>query len=124
MVTIMDITLERILSLIPKKEDGKFKHGALSAFARKLGFKDGHIISDWIAGNSTSYLNYLYQISVLYNVSVEWLKGETDKKNPDPQEGAGLSGVKKEIVDELVGLTEAELLLVKERIRKIKESRE
>lgn len=120
----MDITLERILSLIPKKEDGKFKHGALSAFARKLGFKDGHIISDWIAGNSTSYLNYLYQISVLYNVSVEWLKGETDIKNPDPQEGAGLSGVKKEIMDELVGLTDAELLLVKERIRKIKESRE
>ena len=89
MVTIMDITLKRILSLIPKKEDGKFKHGALSAFARKLGFKDGHIVSDWIAGNSTSYLNYLYQISALYNVSVEWLKGETDIKNPDPQEGAG-----------------------------------
>ena len=81
---IMDITLERILTLIPKKEDGKFKHGALSSFARKLGFKDGHIISDWIAGNSTSYLNYLYQISDLYNVSVEWLKGETDIKNPAP----------------------------------------
>ena len=83
-VMIMDITLERILTLIPKKEDGKFKHGALSSFARKLGFKDGHIISDWIAGNSTSYLNYLYQISALYNVSVEWLKGETDIKNPAP----------------------------------------
>lgn len=86
---IMDITLERILTLIPKKEDGKFKHGALSSFARKLGFKDGHIISDWIAGNSTSYLNYLYQISALYNVSVEWLKGETDIKNPAPISGGG-----------------------------------
>lgn len=78
----MDITLERVLSLIPKKEDGKFKHGALSTFARKLGFKDGHIISDWIAGNSASYLNYLYQISALYGVSAEWLKGETDEKKP------------------------------------------
>ena len=85
MVTIIDITLKRILSLIPKKEDGKFKHGALSTFARKLGFKDGHIISDWIAGNSTSYLNYLYQISAFYNVSVKWLKGETDIKNLDSE---------------------------------------
>jgi len=120
----MDITLERILSLIPKKEDGKFKHGALSAFARKLGFKDGHIVSDWIAGNSTSYLNYLYQISVLYNVSVEWLKGETDIKNPDPQTGAGMDDLTKDILSELEGMSDAELLLVKERIQKIKESRE
>lgn len=111
MVMIMDITLERILTLIPKKEDGKFKHGALSAFARKLGFKDGHIVSDWIAGNSTSYLNYLYQISALYNVSVEWIKGETDEKNPDPQTGAGtmppkeysdLNAANRAIVDRLI----------------------
>jgi hypothetical protein len=105
-VVIMDITLERILSLIPKKEDGKFKHGALSAFARKLGFKDGHIVSDWIAGNSTSYLNYLYQISVLYNVSVEWLKGETDIKNPDLQTEAGW---KQLAIDLLSQLTPEEL---------------
>ena len=102
----MDITLERILSLIPKKEDGKFKHGALSAFARTLGFKDGHIVSDWIAGNSTSYLNYLYQISVLYNVSVEWLKGETDIKNPDLQTEAGW---KQLAIDLLSQLTPEEL---------------
>ena len=107
----MDITLKRILSLIPKKEDGKFKHGALSAFARKLGFKDGHIVSDWIAGNSTSYFNYLYQISALYSVSVEWLKGKTDIKNPDPLTEAGtvppkeyaeLNATNKAIVDRLI----------------------
>lgn len=74
----MDIMLERILSLIPKKENGSFKHGALSEFARPLGFKDGHIISDWISGNSESYKNYIYQISALHHVSVEWLRGETD----------------------------------------------
>ena len=84
----MDKTLERILSLIPKKENGDFKHGALAQFARPLGFKDGHIVSDWIAGNSESYKNYLYQISALHGVSVAWLKGETD----DP-------GIKKDLTE-------------------------
>ena len=78
----MDIMLKRILSLIPKKENGDFKHGSLAAFARPLGFKDGHIISDWISGNSVSYSNYLYQIASLHDVSIEWLKGETDEKTP------------------------------------------
>ena len=76
----MDKTLDRILSLIPKKENGDFKHGELARFARSIGFKDGHIISDWIAGNSESYKNYIYQIADKYNVSVEWLKGETEQK--------------------------------------------
>lgn len=78
----MDIMLERILSLIPKKENGDFKHGSLAAFARPLGFKDGHIVSDWISGNSKSYVNYLYQISSQHGVSVEWLRGKTD----DPEQ--------------------------------------
>lgn len=90
----LDITLERILSLIPKKENGKFKHGALSTFARELGFKDGHIISDWMAGNSKTYMNYLYQISVLKNVSIEWLKGDTNEKRPFAQ-SEGLTGIDK-----------------------------
>lgn len=88
----MDITLERMLTLIPKKENGNFKHGALSQFARSIGFKDGHIVSDWVAGNSESYKNYIYQVSALYHVSVEWLRGETDdpgiKKAP-ATEGEG-----------------------------------
>lgn len=84
----MDIVLKRVLSLIPKKENGDFKHGALAGFARSIGFKDGHIISDWISGNSESYKNYLYQIAATYNVSVEWLKGETDQKeNPTGEAG-------------------------------------
>ena len=85
----MDTTLERILTLIPKKENGAFKHGALSQFTRPLGFKDGHIVSDWIAGNSESYKNYLYQISAMHGVSVEWLQGKTEdksiKETPDPK---------------------------------------
>lgn len=74
----MDILLERILSLIPKKENGDFRHGAKKEFATSIGFKSGEIVSDWIAGRSKSYEGYVYQISALYNVSIEWLKGKTD----------------------------------------------
>ena len=74
----MDITLERILSLLPKKPDGGFVHGAKKTFAQELGFKDGTILTDWEAGRSDSYRNYLYEIADKHNVSVEWLKGESD----------------------------------------------
>lgn len=106
-VPIMDIMLERILSLIPKKENGDFKHGSLAAFARPLGFKDGHIISDWIAGNSTSYSNYLYEISAKYGVSVAWLKGETDEKNPPVPEDERI--LNEELISHLVSLTPEEM---------------
>lgn len=76
----MDITLERILSLLPRKSDGKLVHGAKKAFAESIGLKGGNLISDWEAGRVTSYRNYLYEIADKYNVSVEWLKGETDIK--------------------------------------------
>ena len=75
----MDIIGERVFSLIPKKPDGKYKHGAKADFARSLGFKNGAIVSDWESGKSDSYKNYLYQISALHGVSVEWLRGETDE---------------------------------------------
>ena len=90
----MSIMRERVLSLIPHKPDGKFVHGAKADFARMLGFKSGAIVSDWESGKSDSYKNYLFQISALKGVSVEWLRGETDdpsiKKAPDPKiEGIG-----------------------------------
>lgn len=105
----MDITLERMLTLIPKKENGDFKHGALSQFARSIGFKDGHIVSDWIAGNSESYKNYIYQVSALYHVSVEWLQGKTEdksiKETPDPKI-EGLSKAKKALLGAIDDLTD------------------
>ncbi len=103
----MDITLERMLTLIPKKENGNFKHGALSQFARSIGFKDGHIVSDWVAGNSESYKNYIYQVSALYHVSVEWLRGETDdpgiKKAP-ATEGEGYTDLQKAAIQFVLSL--------------------
>lgn len=80
----MDIMLERILSLIPRKEDGKFVHGALKTFANSIGLKSGNLVSDWMNGRSTSYEGYIYQIADIYNVSVEWLKGESDIKEKSP----------------------------------------
>ena len=87
----MDIVLERVLSLIPRKPNGKFVHGAKTEFAEKIGLNHPQIVSDWASGRSNSYRNYLYQISAVYNVSVEWLKGETDEKTkkaaPDSGDG-------------------------------------
>lgn len=122
----MDITLERMLTLIPKKENGNFKHGALSQFARSIGFKDGHIVSDWIAGNSESYKNYIYQVSALYHVSVEWLQGKTEdksiKETPDPKI-EGVSAEAQEILDYIRGATPAELAEVCRYIGYLKSKR-
>ena len=46
-------------------------------------------MSDWISGSAKSYHNYLYTIAAKYNVSVEWLKAETDEKSP-PSKDDGL----------------------------------
>lgn len=83
----MDITLERILSLIPKKEDGKFVHGALKQFGESIGYDGGEIVTMWIKGSSESYKKKLHEIADKYNVSVEWLQGYTDVKEK-PTAGA------------------------------------
>lgn len=123
----MDKTLERILSLIPKKPDGKFVHGAKKDFAVSLGFKGGEIVTMWISGASDTYKNYLYQIADQYHVSVAWLKGETDEKIPAPTNGDGEAEIPddiSEIVELLKDMTPAEKALVLERARKIVGSRE
>ena len=78
----MDIMLNRILSLLAKDEDGKTKHGEKARFAISIGYDSGDIVSMWENGSSTSYKRKLYEIAAAYNVSVEWLRGETD----DPEQ--------------------------------------
>lgn len=88
----MDIMLERILSLIPKDDDGKYVHGAKAEFAKSIGYNDGAIVSMWIKGTSTSYKNKLHEIAEKYSVSVNWLRGETDDqgiKETPATEGEG-----------------------------------
>ena len=107
----MSIMQERVLSLIPHKPDGKFVHGAKADFARMLGFKSGAIVSDWESGKSDSYKNYLFQISALKGVSVEWLKGETDDpgiKGAPATEGEGLSAAKKALLVAIDDLSDAQ----------------
>lgn len=119
----MDKMLERILSLIPKNPDGKFKYGKVKEFADKLNLKNSSTIADWQSGRNKSYRKYVYQIAALYNVSVEWLEGKTDEKNPAPKNENGevdISEAVKQLVDELdVGQRQALLeyirLLVKQK---------
>lgn len=122
----MSIMQERVLSLIPRKPDGKYVHGAKADFARELGFKSGAIVSDWESGKSDSYKNYLYQISALHGVSVEYLRGETDdpgiKETPDPKI-EGVSAEAQEILDYIRDATPAELAEVCRYIGYLKSKR-
>ena len=105
----MDIVLERVLSLIPKGKNGKYAHGAKVKFAKSIGYNDGSIVSMWENGTSVSYTKKLHQIADIYNVSVEWLKGETDdpgiKKAPGVN-AEGLSAARKALLDAVDGLTD------------------
>jgi len=75
----MEIMLQRILSLIPKKADGKYVHGAKKDFCERIGAPT-NIVSEWEKGKTKSYRNYVYVIAAQYGVSVQWLTGESDEK--------------------------------------------
>ena len=106
----MDITLERIFSLMEHKENGKIARGAKARFARSIGYDSGDIVSMWENGSSKSYLKKLHEISAKYGVSVEWLQGKTDEKNLQPlsvdlghgeiktPDGENTTGRKKELI--------------------------
>lgn len=121
----MDIVLERMLSLIPRKADGKFVHGALKEFANSIGLKSGNLVSDWMNGRSNSYQNYVYTVAAVYGVSADWLYGRDD--NPDKKEKPDLIeeiGPKKaELLEAVADLTDAEQALLLEHIQRIKSLR-
>ena len=114
----MDITLERILSLIPKKPDGKHVHGAKKEFCETIGAPP-NIVNMWERGDSKSYNSYLYAISAKYDVAVEWLKGETDEKRPVRKDGPNkeklLAAVEDMDRDELIRLIELATAQLKEK---------
>lgn len=86
----MDILLERILSLIPRKPDGKFVHGAISKFGKSIGYSGGEVIAQWMAGQSDSYKKKVNQIADTYNVSAAWLMGETNEKDRTTASSGGV----------------------------------
>ena len=96
----MDITLERIIQEL--KEQNKKQRDLTD----HLGLTH-NIFGNWKAGRNSSYKKYIHAIAQYLDVSVEYLKGETEtKKSPDEFQ-----------------LTEDEMLLLK-LFRQIPEERQ
>lgn len=106
----MDITLERILSLIPRKPDGSFVHGAQKEFTTRSHISNPSAVWEWMNGRSESYKNYLWQIAAAYDVSVEWLRGETDDMRPAAPETESPRGLVAAMAAMMDAMTPGELL--------------
>lgn len=119
----MDITLERILSLLPKKEDGSFVRGAKKDFATSIGYDSGDIVSMWIKGTSTSYYGKIHEIAAKYHVPVEYLTGETDSpeiKKEQPTVSGGLTNIDPELIEFLSTANDDDIQDVKDFLRMLK----
>lgn len=104
----MDISLERMLSLIPKDSNGKYIRGAKADFCRAIGVDNPNIIWDWEQGRSKSYMKFLYQASEKYGVSVDWLKGLTDDPTPPERKSRANHD---QLIDAIVDSLDREQLL-------------
>ena len=71
----MDITMQRIISELEMQGKNQTK------LADYLGVTS-NVITDWKSGRIKSYSKYLHAIANFLDVSVEYLKGETDIKKP------------------------------------------
>lgn len=116
----MDIVLTRILSLIPKKPDGKFVRGSKKDFATSIGYDSGDIISMWESGASKSYMKKIHEIAAVYNVDPDWLLGKTDKKEkPTIVSDDELSDSKRDMINLLLSLSPEEFEKKEAAIRAI-----
>ena len=98
----MNITVERITSLLPKDESGKPVFGAKTKFTRALGFKKGNVFSMWESGENKSYIDYIPDIAQKYGVTTDWLFGLTDEPTPPAEivkKYRALDGHGKKLVD-------------------------
>ena len=121
----MDIVLQRILSLLPHKEDGKIIRGAKKDFAKSIGYDSGDIVSMWINGTSTSYKNKIHEIADKYNVSVEWLLGESEvKEKTAAGVSDGLSNEESIFLDQFRLMSEEERKFLLAQMRGVTAARE
>ena len=123
----MDIMLERILSLLGKNQNGEIARGEKAKFASSIGLPH-NVVAEWISGKNKSYKNHLYQIADKYNVSVEWLKGETDiKEKPTLNEGeldlSGISAAKREFISAVMDLDDDQVQALSALVVKLKAGR-
>ena len=120
----MEIMLQRILSLIPKKPDGKYVHGAKKEFCKKIGAPT-NIVSEWEKGKTKSYRNYTYVIAAEYNVDVDWLTGESDvKEKTAAWSSDGLSDEESIFLDQFRLMSEEERKFLLAQMRGVTSSRE
>lgn len=106
----MDTTLERIVSLMPHDKNGNIEHGARKVFAETIGLRSGNLISDWMNGRSSSYKNYVYEIALKYDVSVDWLLGNSDeKKKPTTETGDGLDAKRRRALNLIEAMNDEQL---------------
>lgn len=115
----MDILLERMLSLIPRKPDGKYVHGAKKEFCEKIGAPT-NIISEWESGKIKSYRNYTFKVAAVYNVDPDWLLGKTDEKEkPTTASDDGLSESQRLLISQLRSMSPEEFEKKEAAIRAI-----
>lgn len=132
MVTLTKLeeeTLARVLSLLPKKPDGKYKHGAKKEFANRIGEPD-NVVTMWEKRESKSFMKKLYKIASIYNVSVEWLKGETDDPTPEQKNtptaifGDGQNEAQRELIRLIKELTPYEVSVLLKNAQSLIECRQ
>jgi hypothetical protein len=109
----MDITLKRI---VEELKLNKIKKTDLTNY---LGFSSSAIFGHWISGRNTSYLKYLHAIASYLDVSVEYLKGETDIKKPPSENGERFD----ELYSMVEGLNETEITMLKAFVAGLKANR-
>lgn len=109
----MDITLERII------EELKFQKIKKTDFTKDLGFSSSAVFGHWISGRNTSYLKYIHAIASYLDVSVEYLKGETDIKKPPTENGERFD----ELYSMVEGLNETEITMLKAFVAGLKANR-
>ena len=109
----MDEILARII------KEMKFQKKKQKDLTNFLGIDENNFGS-WKSGHSSSYKKYLHAIAQFLDVSVEYLKGETDiKKQPPSENGERLN----ELYKLVEGLDETDIVALKAFVAGLKANR-
>ena len=87
----MDILLERIIECIGPR------HGAKKELAEHLGIHP-NVITNWLNGRNKSYRRYVNEIAAFYGVSVDYILGNVDSKEKQPDSQNENQAVKDELI--------------------------
>ena len=109
----MDLTIQRIL------EEMQIQNKQQTELGEYLNVTP-NIITDWKSGRLKSYRKYLHGISDFLNVSVEYLRGETDKKEKPLSENEERL---KELYNLTADLTDSDIDVLKAFVAGLKANR-